>query len=48
MTIGTLIILLIGFAGGIICSFLLAIHSIDEAQEQARFWRNEALKADRK
>jgi len=48
MTIGTFIVLLIGFTGGIIAAYILAMHTIDEAQREARFWRNEAIKAGRK
>jgi len=48
MTIGQLFIMLVGFAGGLICAFILAMHQLDEAREDARFWRNEALKGGRK
>lgn len=48
MTIGQLLIMMVGFAGGIVCAFILAIHSIDEARNDARYWRNEALKRGEK
>lgn len=48
MTIGQLLIMAIGFAGGLIAAFILAIHSIDEARADAKYWRNEAIKAGRK
>lgn len=48
MTIGQLFIMLVGFAGGLIAAFILAMHTIDEARADARYWRNEAIKAGRK
>ena len=48
MTIGQLFIMLAGFSAGVIAAFIIAMHTIDEARADARYWRNEAIKAGRK
>lgn len=43
MTIGTLFIMLIGFSGGLLAGYLLVQQSIDDANDNARKWRQTAL-----
>jgi hypothetical protein len=43
MTIGALIIMLIGFSGGLLAGYFLIQQSIDDANDNARKWRQAAL-----
>jgi hypothetical protein len=43
MTIGTLFILLLGFSGGLLAGYFLVQQSIDDANENAKKWRQAAL-----
>jgi len=48
MTIGQLLIMLIGFMGGVFAGYLLTVEHLDQYREEIKFWRNEALKGGRK
>jgi hypothetical protein len=44
MTIGTLIIMLVGFSAGLICAILLSWHNIEEFRAERDAWRREAMR----
>jgi hypothetical protein len=44
MTIGTLFIMLFGFAGGLLAAILLTMHSLDEYRAERDEWRREAMR----
>jgi hypothetical protein len=44
MTIGTFLIMALGFAGGLFAAIILTMHSLDEFRAERDQWRRDAIR----